>query len=808
MKIIFTIILLLLGSAPGAYACSCRNSTFDEAFKRTPLVVKATVIKLVGSDKIQLQFDAPWKGKAPREAVLKLVTGLSASCSPTGFIQPKIGTEYIFYIGQLKGDGSDVIHLGACGRSRLYKDLQEDAPLLEAYRQKLQMVDKAIIDSRSSKESKYQKVLFLREYGDDMNAEELLKLLVKEYPTYGDAWAQLASITYDRTAALRDYGVVDVLVDKRKSGYLEALKLAEKAIAEKAASKLASDVKQIALIQLDRIPEVDFKEANLSKRDIRYRVISNKELWKTFLVDTRFFGVDFTQVKIAGASFQNSRLMRVRFKDSSIISVRFDGMEWSDSARSSGDEAIQFINGGFETSQIKNSSFKKVRFRAPITNSVIEDSNFEESTFEGGFQDDQQTFMSNVTAKNSNFSKIVTYSQYTKLAELRESSFVDCNFSNAKIASKLTNVDFSKSNLSNIDLSGSSFDCDTKWPSGFNPVEHGAVPAEGSKCDNGVAAVPNFSGKDFGQFYQFGPINLENANFTNAKLSGARFSKVNLKGADFTNALLESADFQGANLENAKMRNLSLYGINFTGANLKNTDFTGADFSNARFGKSDNLDEANLTLARMRPDMKNLPDHFDMNKHRIAYWANRKNQGDPAPCEALNKPKLAMAGMDLTGVNLAYTCLRGANFEKAKLDKATLYNADLTGANLNGASFIGTKYSCDTIVPEQHKAILNTMVLIEVMGGCYRTGLMPPAPKLAGADLSGMNLWHGQLKGADLRNTNLTGTNLAGANLTNANLAGAKLKGATYNHGTKWPENFDYKSAGALEGGISGGNME
>lgn len=795
MKGICAAFLVFLASASHAYACSCTQSTFDESFKRVPFVAKATVVKSVDSDKVQLQLDDIWKGNAPKEVIVKLTTGLSASCSPTGITQPEAGTEYLFYTGSLKADGNDVIHLGACSRNRLYKDLQADVPLLEAYRQKLQAVDAAIKSSGNSKESKYKKVLFLRDYGDTTNAIGLLKSITKQSPDYGDAWAQLASLTYEQA----DVGIPYPPSSQRQDGFSEALQYAEKAISAKSTKRLAYDIKQIALIQLGRANEANLENTDLSKRQIWYQVFTGKEFKKTSFVSTQLFGIDFAQAVVNGALFQKSRIMRSRFFKAQITNTNFDEAEISSSVWNRGEEILQFKLGGFEESTVKDSSFKKTRFRAPIANTSFDNSNFEEASFEAGYGEGEQILMANVKANSSNFKKITTGAPHGKLAEFRDSAFVKSDFSGAKIAAKITGTDFSQAILTDIDLSGSTFDCKTKWPAGFDPGAYGAVP-EGTSCDGKPIAAANYSGKDFGSYHGFGPINLENANFTYARLPGASLTKVNLKGADFSNAVIENADFREANLENAKLRNVKLYGVNFDGANLKNTDFAGADFSNASFGTNTNLKEAKLTLARIKPEaVKNFPKSFDASQHQLVYWANKNNQSDPPPCASFGDKKIEMPGADLTGITLAYSCLRGANFQKAKLDKATIYSADLTNAQLDGASFVGAKYGCDTILPPAYQSLLSKMILIETMGSCHRSGLNPPTSNLAGADLSRMNLYYAQLSNADLSNANLTGANLASANLIGAKLTGAKLQGAIFNKSTQWPTGFDYKAAGAVE---------
>ncbi|MCI0496190.1 pentapeptide repeat-containing protein [candidate division KSB1 bacterium] len=66
------------------------------------------------------------------------------------------------------------------------------------------------------------------------------------------------------------------------------------------------------------------------------------------------------------------------------------------------------------------------------------------------------------------------------------------------------------------------------------------------------------------------------------------------------------------------------------------------------------------------------------------------------------------------------------------------------------------------------------------------------------ANLEGSNLEGANLEGAKLEKANLKNSNLKGADLSGANLSGTILEGAKYNSKTKWPQNFDPASMGAI----------
>lgn len=88
-------------------------------------------------------------------------------------------------------------------------------------------------------------------------------------------------------------------------------------------------------------------------------------------------------------------------------------------------------------------------------------------------------------------------------------------------------------------------------------------------------------------------IDMQNADFFQANLSGASFAEANLRNAQFFQAILSGTVFRNSKLEDANFKSATLEDIKFTGANLtgakfngavlRNVDFTGANITNASF---------------------------------------------------------------------------------------------------------------------------------------------------------------------------------------------------------------------------------
>src|SRR2546421_3496838 len=104
-------------------------------------------------------------------------------------------------------------------------------------------------------------------------------------------------------------------------------------------------------------------------------------------------------------------------------------------------------------------------------------------------------------------------------------------------------------------------------------------------------------------------IDLSDANFSGADLSGADFREAILSGADLSDAVFRDANFSGADLSGAFLSRADLHHANFSGADLSgaflaragldDADLSGADLRNAIFGEAI-LSGANFRNANFR----------------------------------------------------------------------------------------------------------------------------------------------------------------------------------------------------------------
>ena len=91
-----------------------------------------------------------------------------------------------------------------------------------------------------------------------------------------------------------------------------------------------------------------------------------------------------------------------------------------------------------------------------------------------------------------------------------------------------------------------------------------------------------------------GGCDYSGADLSGKVLSGAIASGANFERANLTGGEMSRAKAIGANFRDAKLVSLNCYEVNFGGSDLRGADFDNAILTNARFGKDDKGNWANL----------------------------------------------------------------------------------------------------------------------------------------------------------------------------------------------------------------------
>jgi uncharacterized protein YjbI with pentapeptide repeats len=179
---------------------------------------------------------------------------------------------------------------------------------------------------------------------------------------------------------------------------------------------------------------------------------------------------------------------------------------------------------------------------------------------------------------------------------------------------------------------------------------------------------------------------------------------------------------------------------------------------------------------------------------------------------------LRLAGEDLSGSDLSYLGLAGADLSRTDLRGADLSSADLSGTNLSGADLSRTILNNANLGNANlrgaslSEAFLKGTNLREAdLSGASLIGAELSSAVLVRANLIGTNLIGADLNGAELSSANLSSANLIGADLSSANLSGAVLHRANLSSANLYGailDRADLNGAILSVANLSGANLD
>ena len=305
-------------------------------------------------------------------------------------------------------------------------------------------------------------------------------------------------------------------------------------------------------------------------------------------------------------------------------------------------------------------------------------------------------------------------------------------------------------------------------------------------------------------------VDWSGCDLDNAIMSGADLAGADLSGASITGESRQE-ELVGANLSGANLSDATMDGADMTGANLTNADMTGTDLQAAVLSgvtiSGANLTNATLTLVEsgaggITGTPAVLPVNWAIDGGfligPVAYLENADLAGIN-----LSGADLASAYLDttnLTGVDLSGANLSAANIEWANLTNANLSSANLTGAfldpaQLTGVNLSGTELSGADLAGITSGDITGTAASLPANWSQASGYLVGPNDVLTGA-----NLADASLATADMQSDTLTDANLAGADLSTANLAEAVLTGANISSTDMSAATLTQVSSGSITG--------
>ncbi len=178
---------------------------------------------------------------------------------------------------------------------------------------------------------------------------------------------------------------------------------------------------------------------------------------------------------------------------------------------------------------------------------------------------------------------------------------------------------------------------------------------------------------------------IEDAQFSNTVLVGARFQKCRILRGRMAHADLREATFEDCLLTDADAH----AGLSVAFSRLNEARFLRCDLSFARFDRSElydvAMDDCNLRGARF--DRADFSKSFGGKVVRVAAAFRRCN------FHLAELGELGLSGCDLSGSRFREADLSGTNLEEADLKGCDLFGAILAGVKLAGADLRGAEIS-------------------------------------------------------------------------------------------------------------------
>lgn len=862
--------LLLIPSLP-ANACSCGSSPMDETYKNALTIFEGEVIDGMGSTdcgqkKMLMRVDKVYKGVPGKEVYVHT----EDACVGCGKYLSK-GAKYMVFA---RGSSLDDLQVGGCGATYdLRRETQTPRnPFIEERQQQLAAIDEAILAQPENGtvllRTKAEHLLYWQDY---QQAEVVLKQLMERKSA--DLWAmnELMGVLYRQRKAQQIWDFHESLTtqgdrsilgggwDGPRNNTAFALSFASLSLGKDLGEKFSLRIEDTQLTGLSqsgrkfrfpRFKKVIIENSNFSGADLsRMRVeesrfsgvdfsgavfndadfrdvsaynspfsradftgarvskshfagdFSGAVFKKAHITDVQFNGADFTGADFSGAIVSGGMFAGAKFKGANLTGITLDGVrydcttEWPDGfdPQAAGATQVKECRG----ERGGRNAVKIPGYPESLASKTLEGKDYSGQTLERETGQDAQYHWAGKNLKRANFTNAsfsapgFSYSDLSGArfdwALLQQASFSDAILNDANFShAYLLNASFKGVKSDKTDFTGAHLD-----RANFSEAEiTNAVFREAQMISGG-----------------FNETKMPDADFRDARLMGTTFLKSDFTGADFSGADLRGARLQRGdmNVNYTRYRNTAplektlFKNAKFAKANLDGADLRGADFTGAK------LTGASLLFAKYDCNTA-WPDNFDAGSHG-AVLSGSICEGKPVAVPQIGQAPLKQA--DLSGTTLGSINLSGKDLSRAKLDGADLSQANLAKTDLTMAVF-----DCDTKWPEGYDPLSAGATLGQTFDEkCFaKYG----RPKLAGRDLSGMNLFTASFGKADLKGANLsgasmgradlfgadlTGADLRDADLSMANLNGAVLKDAKINCNTDFPRGFDAAAQGAKDAG-------
>lgn len=363
----------------------------------------------------------------------------------------------------------------------------------------------------------------------------------------------------------------------------------------------------------------------------------------------------------------------------------------------------------------------------------------------------------------------------------------------------LSDLDFSKANLANADLSGSIlnganlslgdfnntnfFSCDL-YKTDMRGSNFTRADFRGTQILGANLSKADMKGVDFRQGFIMN-YDTEDADSGWSRTGETLFSGSNIRDTNMSNIMAQRTNFTNANLQGVILNDANLEGSNFTGTNLTDTDLSGSNLAKVNMHNSVLQGTVVLGVTGDIPIIQEMKDKQESRKKIDRELANINTliRLHTLWIDTAGKKgkQLNLSGYNLSKENdirrypltliVADNCqFIGLNLHGAMMQSSILDNSDFQDCSARDSDFRGSSFKSAKFTRADLRNANFSHLKVQKGG----KNIFQPVD-LSDADMSFTNMEMAHFEGANLKNTNF-----AHANLRNVDFTGAKLEGANF----------------------------
>ncbi len=540
IKFCFLISILCITSK--SYACFPGGmNSFEGELKYSQHIFTAKVLKHIDNNKVLVQVLEIYKGHAPEQLVLEVHASLPCM-GKTTFTLPGIGSKFLHYSYHMHSGYAPINMKGE--RRGGYSNAQT------AYHDELKLQS---LKLRTSIPAFFARLGFFKSYASIYEAR-----LYENNNDFARAEHIFQSLNnkYENSAAFQK-AYLNFLI-RKKTAYTS----------RNHGFRYRRKEQHYLTVDILKQTVSAFKASNFGTRQLLEHVFESlystnniKILQDITIKDKKELKQKFSHIFLDKMAFRNNHLHNFTPYRAIFVNAEFSDNELQSPPK--------------KNNEIRQSFFHKATFiNNKIQNYSLNEVFFDHSLFKNSSinADMKHVIFSNTVFENIRFEG-----------------------SNEKMAQFFINVDFSTAEFSNVTFKNVFYDCDTKWPKNFDPLNAGLTPI-GYRCD-GVNMQDAYKNKDYHM------LNLKRVRIHKPDYSGSHFYKTRLPSfsgqAKFLNTRIEDSSFYMVDAYNTAFNYSNITNTNFTSAKLRRSHFESAFIHNNNFSFSE-LTDANFISVNLQ----------------------------------------------------------------------------------------------------------------------------------------------------------------------------------------------------------------